>query len=367
MKKKTKIIPIFIPHQGCPNDCIFCNQKKITGKGKYIDINEISKDIKNFLSTIDPMNNDIEIAFFGGSFTAIDIELQKNLLEIAFSYKKRKLVDRIRLSTRPDAIDEEILDMLENYSVDIIELGVQSLDEEVLSKINRGHTVEDTIKASQLIKQRGITLGHQIMPGVYGSSPAKDIETAKKSIEMNPNIVRIYPALTIRDTKMETLLNNNMYKPPSLEDSIEVVSYIYALYEVASIKIIRVGLQTTENINYDRDIVGGPFHPSYRQMVATNIMTSSLIWILKDSKINELTIECDKKTINSFCGIRAIGKKYLIDKLNLYSIKFRESTKENIVLLKFNDMEMNIEIIKFFDIFIKFHEELGYVFEGNSN
>jgi|LGOV01.1.fsa_nt_gb histone acetyltransferase (RNA polymerase elongator complex component) len=367
MRKKTKIIPIFIPHQGCPNDCIFCNQKKITGKGKYLDINEIANDIKEFLSTIDTEKYEVEIAFFGGSFTAIDIELQKSILEIAFSYKNRKLVDRIRLSTRPDAIDKQILDMLESYGVDIIELGVQSLDNDVLYKINRGHTTEDTVEASRLIKERGLVLGHQVMPGVYGSSSLKDIETAKKSIEMKPDIVRIYPALTIKDTKMEELFKEGSYNPPSLDESVNLVSYIYSLYEMARIKIIRVGLQTTENINYDSDISGGPFHPSYRQLVLTNIMTSSLVWMLKDCELDELTVECDKTTINSFSGIKGMGKKVLIDKLALASIKFKEGTEENMVLLKFNDMEVTVEIKKFFDFFIKTYEEPGYVFEGNNN
>lgn len=367
MRKKTKIIPIFIPHQGCPNDCIFCNQKKITGKGKYLDVNEITKDIKDFFSTIDVENHEVEIAFFGGSFTAIDVELQRSLLEIAFDYKARKLVDRIRLSTRPDAIDYGILDMLEEHGVDIIELGVQSLDDDVLLKINRGHSVEDTIRASRLIKERGFILGHQIMPGVYGSSPLKDIETAEKSIEMKPEIVRIYPALTIRDTKMEQLFNDGIYNPPGLDESVNVVSYIYSLYEVAGINIIRVGLQATENINYDRDIACGPFHPAYRQLVLTNIMTKSLVWILKGCEMDELTVECSKAIINSFAGINGMGKKNLIDKLNLVSLKFKEGSKENIVLLKFNDMEVVVETKKFFDYFIKTNKEPGYVFEGDNN
>ena len=367
MKKKTKIIPIFIPHQGCPNDCIFCNQKKITGKGKYLDVGEIEKDIREYFSTVDSEKHEVEIAFFGGSFTAIDIELQKNLLEIAFDYKQKNLVDRIRLSTRPDAIDKGILDMLEYYSVDIIELGVQSLDNQVLFKINRGHTSKDTEKSSIMIKERGFILGHQIMPGVYGSSPAKDIETAVKSIEMKPDIVRIYPALTIKDTRMEKLFKDGSYNPPSIEESIGVVSHIYSLYELAGIKIIRVGLQTTDNINYDKDIAGGPFHPAYRQLVLTNIMTKSLVWIFKDSEIDELTIECRKGTINLFSGINGSGRKKLINELDLVSLKFREGSDNDTVLLKFDDMEVNIDIKKFFDFFIKTNKESGYVFEGDNN
>ncbi|SHI72350.1 Radical_SAM C-terminal domain-containing protein [Dethiosulfatibacter aminovorans DSM 17477] len=366
MRKKTKIIPIFIPHQGCPNDCIFCNQKKITGKGKHLDVYEIENDIKEFFSTIDVENYEVEIAFFGGSFTAIDIELQRSLLKIAYDYKSRKLVNRIRLSTRPDAIDYEILDILEDNGVDIIELGVQSLNDDVLLKINRGHTAEDTLRASSLIKERGFILGHQIMPGVYGSSPLNDIETAEKSIEMNPDIVRIYPALTIRDTKMEELYNDGSYNPPSLLKSIDVVAYIYSLYEVAGIKIIRVGLQATENINYDGDIVGGPFHPAYRQLVLTHIMTSSLVWMLKDCELDELTVACSKTMINSFAGINGRGKKDLIEKLDLVSVKFKEYHKENTVLLKFNDMEVVVETKKFFDYFIKTNKESGYVFEGDN-
>ncbi len=172
-----KIIPIFVPHRGCPNDCVFCNQKKITGKtNNNIDKNYVVSVIEDYLKTRDKYS---DLAYFGGSFTAIDLDLQIELLEIAYHYKKMGVFDNIRISTRPDAINDEILKIQKKYGVTIIELGIQSLDDDVLKKSNRGHSVEDSIKASKLIKEYGFTLGHQVMPGLPGSSMQNDIDTCK--------------------------------------------------------------------------------------------------------------------------------------------------------------------------------------------
>ncbi|MGL5243624.1 MAG: elongator complex protein 3, partial [Sarcina sp.] len=208
MRKKHYIIPIFVPHEGCPHDCVFCNQGRITGEKKEIIVGPKNKlenkvdslfvktTIEEYLQTIDKENSTLEVSFFGGTFTAIDINKQRELLAVAKEYKNKKTIDYIRLSTRPDYINKDILDHLKNYDVDIIELGVQSLDDSVLKNSGRGHSAYDVHISSKLIKEYGFILGHQIMLGLPGDNFEKDLYTAKKSVEMKPDLCRIYPALT---------------------------------------------------------------------------------------------------------------------------------------------------------------------------
>ena len=203
---KKRIIPIFVPHRGCPHDCIFCNQKKITGVSTDITSEDVKNIVDEYLTTIDKDAN-VEIAFFGGSFTAIDVDIQKSLLSVAKEYVDKGLVNDIRMSTRPDCIDEDILKMLKEYKVSIIELGVQSLDEDVLRDSIRGHHAEEVFKSAKLIKDYGIQLGLQMMVGLPSDAERKCIETARKFIEMKPDCVRIYPTLVVKETGLENLLN----------------------------------------------------------------------------------------------------------------------------------------------------------------
>lgn len=277
MNKRHYIIPIFISHIGCPHQCVFCNQDKIA---KEVENEVKAKDVRDtvneYLETIDHNNSTVEVSFFGGTFTAIDVNKQKELLEVAKEYKDKGLIDKIRMSTRPDAINGYILSYLKDYNVDIIELGVQSLDDEILRLSGRGHTVEDVVKASKLIKEYGFILGHQIMPGLPGDNFDKDIETAKKSIEMKPDICRIYPSLVIKDTPMEKMYERGEYKPYSLEQAVNISKEIYKLYTKANINIIRIGLQPTENITWGGDLVDGPFHPAFRELVEGSLICDNI-------------------------------------------------------------------------------------------
>lgn len=277
MNKRHYIIPIFISHIGCPHQCVFCNQDKIA---KEVENEVKAKDVRDtvneYLETIDHNNSTVEVSFFGGTFTAIDVNKQKELLEVAKEYKDKGLIDKIRMSTRPDAINGYILSYLKDYNVDIIELGVQSLDDEILKLSGRGHTVEDVEKASKLIKEYGFILGHQIMPGLPGDNFDKDIETAKKSIEMKPDICRIYPSLVIKDTPMEKMYKRGEYKPYSLEEAVNISKEIYKLYTEANINIIRIGLQPTENITWGGDLVDGPFHPAFRELVEGSLICDNI-------------------------------------------------------------------------------------------
>lgn len=334
---KRYIIPIFVPHLGCPNDCIFCNQKKITNRKQAVDKAEIVNVIETQLGYFPKSDNIKEIAFFGGSFTAIDRDLMIEYLDIAREYKRRKIVNCIRISTRPDAIDEEILNILKEYGVDIIELGVQSMDDEVLRMNNRGHDSNSVVRASKLIKSYGITLGHQIMPGLYMDSFEKTVESAKRLIELKPDIVRIYPTLIIKNTMLETLYNLKIYEPLSMNEAVEISGILLKMFTENNIKVIRVGLQVTENINLENDVVAGPFHSAFRQLVEQKGYLDKQIEIFEEHNIKdkkEVVIYLDRKKISYAVGNKGSNKKELLKRFNLGNIKYIPVDEEIFNLVK---------------------------------
>lgn len=322
MKIKHHIIPIFVPHVGCPHDCVFCNQKKITGKSTEITSEDVDNTIKSYLKTIPSSNQKLEVAFYGGSFTAIDRDIQKELLGVANYYKQRGLIDRIRLSTRPDCIDIDILNLLKDNGVDIIELGVQSLDQEVLDKSNRGHSKEDVYQAVSLIKDFDFTLGLQMMLGLPGDTKEKSISTAKELIKLKPDIVRIYPTLVVKETYLEKQYFEKKYQPLSLERAVDISSIILMMFELNDINVIRIGLQPTENISSESgEVVSGPFHPSFRQLVESQIYKTILRNFFDEKFVEEdIKIEISKKEISNIVGqksenIEMIKKEYNIKRV----------------------------------------------------
>lgn len=323
MKIKHHIIPIFVPHVGCPHDCVFCNQKKITGLSTDMTKEEVDNTIKSYLKTIPKSNQKLEVAFYGGSFTAIDKDIQKDLLSIANKYKKKGLIDTIRLSTRPDAIDIDILDLLREQGVDIIELGVQSLSQGVLDKSNRGHTKEDVYEAVRLIREYDFKLGLQMMIGLLGDTREKSIYTASEIIKLKPDLVRIYPTLVVKDTYLETLYNENKYNALSLEEATKISSIILMMFEVNEINVIRVGLQPTENIcSESGEVVAGPFHPSFRQIVESKIYAFILSEFLEeiDVQSNSIEIQINNKEISNFVGQNGVNKDLIKNKYNIRKI-----------------------------------------------
>ncbi|MBL4930850.1 elongator complex protein 3 [Clostridium paridis] len=282
MGKNYYIIPLFVPHEGCPHNCVFCNQSRITGESERVTRDIAIKTIDEYLETINSNNSTVEVSFFGGTFTAIREENQKELLEVAKHYKDKGLIDKIRLSTRPDYINEYILDYLKEYGVDIIELGVQSLIDDVLKLSGRGHSKEDVENASRLIKDYGFTLGHQLMIGLPGDTLDRDIQSVRDSIEMKPDIARIYPALVIKDTPMEIMYKRGTFIPYTLEEAVEASKIVFKEYKSNDVKVIRIGLQPTENITLGKDIIAGPFHPAFRELVEASILEENLLSIAKE-------------------------------------------------------------------------------------
>ncbi|MCX7695592.1 MAG: radical SAM protein [Caloramator sp.] len=314
------IIPIFVPHKGCPHDCIFCNQKRITGQYKDIDIEDVYRIIEEHLKTIDRNSSHIEISFFGGSFTAIEIEKQREFLKVAKEYLDKGLVDEIRLSTRPDYINKEILDNLKNYGVKNIELGAQSMDDEVLKKQCRGHSSEDVINASKMIKEYGFKLGLQMMVGLYGDSFKKDIYTANKFIELKPDFVRIYPTLVVKDTYLEILYKEGLYKPLKLMEAVYICKELYKLFYKNNIYIMKIGLQVSEDFTLGKNVVAGPFHPAFRELVESSLLNDMILY-----SINKYFKE--SKSIDLIVNQRTLSKIYADKKRFFYDILEQISDK----------------------------------------
>ncbi len=307
---KHKTIPIFVPHMGCPNDCSFCNQRKITGTSIEMTPKIAEECIEKALLTMTDDTDEIEIGFFGGSFTGIDIPLQEEFLSVAKKYVDKGAVQAIRLSTRPDYINKEILSMLLRFGVTTIELGAQSMDNTVLLKNRRGHTMEDTIYASNLIKEHNIMLGLQMMTGLYGDTDETCMKSLEKIIDLKPDCVRIYPTLVLLDTYLEELYKNGEYVPQTLEDAVFLCADIKQRLDEEGINVIRIGLMASDNINPEADVLAGPYHPSLGELVLSEIYFRKII--------NELNADADilvnEKDISAFLGNKRNNIKRLKEK-----------------------------------------------------
>lgn len=307
--KKQYIIPIFVPHLGCPNDCIFCNQKSISGQTKQVTKEDVKKIIEEHLKYI-KKDSKVEVAFFGGSFTGIEEEKQVELLSTAYEYIKQKKVDSIRISTRPDYIDKKTLKRLKKYKVKTIELGVQSTNDYILKKAGRGHTFEDVVKASKLIRRYGFDLGHQMMVGLPESTTVDEINTAKQLIKLKPKMVRIYPVLVIKNTKLEKDYKEGTYKPLTVTQAVEVCKELVKLFVKKHIEVIRIGLQPTDTItnpeNDKSEVVAGPFHPAFRQLVESGMWYDVIVEKIKqlNTKVKEVVVTVNPSDVNNVIGQR---------------------------------------------------------------
>ena len=306
--KKEYIIPIFVPHLGCPNNCTFCNQKKISGQTKMVTKQDVKDTIEYYLKNFKDDHKYVEVAFFGGSFTAIEKEKQEELLEAVQEYIENKKVHSIRVSTRPDCIDKDILKRLKKYHVKTIELGVQSTNNYILSRCKRGHTGEDVKKASKLIRRYGFVLGHQMMVGLPESTKQDEINTAKELIKLKPEIVRIYPVLVIKDTELAEEYQRGEYTPLTVGQAVERCKEIVDLFNRKKITVIRIGLQNTEEITdpslKESSVVAGPYHPAFRQLVESSMWYDSIVNEIKkvNAKVKKVKIKANDKNVNNIIG-----------------------------------------------------------------
>ena len=326
--KKQYIIPIFVPHLGCPNDCVFCNQRSISGQLEEVKENDVKKIVDFYLENLKDKNVYKEIAFFGGSFTGIDINKQESLLKIAYEYIKSGDINSIRISTRPDYISKDILKMLKKYGVKVIELGVQTSNDYLLDRCKRNHNFEDVKKASKLIRRKGFALGHQMMVGLPESTNKDEMKTAEDLAKLKPKMVRIYPVLVIKNTQLELEYNNGEYIPLSLEQAVERCKELYYFFRSKKIEVIRIGLQNTDIIsapgNEKSEVVAGPYHEAFGQLVEDAVWYDSIVDRIKkfNVKVKEVEISVNPINVNNIVG----HKKENINKLKeLYDVDVKIS------------------------------------------
>ncbi len=299
------IIPFFIPHAGCPHQCVFCNQKNITGQSAPTDPSSVPKTINDYLR-INKGKGPAHIAFYGGSFTALPIGIQRDYLEAVQPFIHSGLIGSIRLSTRPDCITNGILALLKAYHVGTVELGVQSMDDNVLRLAGRGHGAEDTVNAVKLLREHCFTVGLQLMPGLPGDSPDCFMTTVENVVELKPAFVRLYPALVIKDTPLAELYNSGRYAPLPLDDAVSLCRDALVRFEQANIDVIRIGLQTTEELEKPGTILAGPYHPAFRQLVESSLLLEKMRFALRQrkDKTGAVTFQISAKDLSAAIGQR---------------------------------------------------------------
>ena len=350
---KHYIIPIFVPHLGCPNDCVFCNQKSISGQQKMITKEDIENTINFYLNNIKDKEAKKEVAFFGGSFTGIDVEKQEEFLQTAYKYIKNNQIDSIRISTRPDYINKPILKMLKKYKVKTIELGVQSANDYVLRQSHRNHTFEDVKKASKLIRWYGFNLGHQMMVGLPDSTKIDEINTARELIKLKPKMVRIYPVLVIKNTKLEKDYRDEKYKALTVVQAVETCKEIVPMFMKKGIEVIRIGLQNTDEITdpsiKGSEVVAGPYHPAFRQLVEASLWYDNIVERIKELnvKVKKVQITVNPKDVNNVVG----HKRENVNKLkDMYELDLIVKQEDKIKSGKFE-----LEVLETYPEFLEEH------------
>jgi len=322
MSKTHYIIPIFVPDLGCPHRCVFCSQKRITGMAGAPSGKKITDTIEQYLRTIpDKTGIRKEVAFYGGSFTAVDISLQIELLSPAYRFLSAGKIDGIRVSTRPDALSEEKMALLSTYGVDTVELGVQSMDDVVLYQSGRGHTSRDVLRAAALVRTWGMKLGLQVMVGLPGDTEEKDISTATDLRAMRPDLVRIYPCLVLRETPMADMFRKGEYVPLTLEDAVERCKKMLLIFASAGINVIRIGLQPSEQINLAGSVLAGPYHPAFRELVESALACDQLDILLSEragiNAADTVEVAVNERDISAVRGHNGRNVKFLRHKYGI--------------------------------------------------
>lgn len=309
MRKKHFNIPVFIPELACPFQCIFCDQSKIAGIEKLPNDMEILEKIETYLQTM-PGDSEVQLAYFGGNFTGIPTDRQEHFLKLVSPFIEQGRISGIRLSTRPDYINDEVLSILKKNHVTSIELGAQSFDEDVLRKSRRGHTAVITETASKMILEHGFSLGLQMMVGLPGDSPESSMYTARKIVQLGAADTRIYPTLVIKGTRMERMYREKKYRPLDLSEAVERCADLIPVFEDAGVNILKVGLHPSDGLLSGEELVAGPFHQSFRELVETHIWKKRLEHLTLQPG-EGIEIKVGPGQINHAIGHRSANRKML--------------------------------------------------------
>jgi len=328
------IIPIFVPHLGCPHQCIFCNQRTISGVShSMVTPDIVDKTVRLHLQTWGGREKlKTQIAFYGGSFSGLDPDVQESFLSKAHVFIKRGDVDSIRISTRPDYINPKIVGFLKDHGVETIELGVQSMADKVLRLSGRGHTSSHVRKAVKTLKDYEVEIGVQIMPGLPGDTPELIMDTVEMVIGLEPDFVRIYPTLVIKDTPLEELHSKGSFLPMTLDKAVDTCAKGLLKFQNAGIEVVRIGLQPTPELEEEGNIIAGPYHPSFRHLVESAVFFEMTIRLIKEADLNSLgqilTFKINPRDYSYFCGQK---NNNLIKLKELHRVKDIKVTPETSV------------------------------------
>lgn len=294
-------IALFVVHKGCPHMCSFCNQRSISGSQKDVmpeDVHSAAATAIESLTAGEAAGG--EIAFFGGSFTMVERGYMLSLLKAAYEYVEKGVFKGIRISTRPDGINDEICRILKQYGVTAVELGAQSLDDRVLMLNERGHTAKQVEDACELLKKYGFETGLQMMTGLYGSEDSDSLETAGKIIALSPDTVRIYPTVVIKGTKLCELAEKGKFRPVGIEETVELCAKLIPMFENAGIKVIRVGLHSGGGV--EEGFAGGAYHPALRELCEGRIYLKSALEKLEKYGKGTYVLAVNKREISKMTG-----------------------------------------------------------------
>ncbi len=297
--KNHRNLPFFVPHAGCPNCCVFCSQTKITGKRAEKDSDTEISELRAMLESESGSFKESQIAFFGGSFTAIERNRMEALLSVANEYIEKGVAGSIRISTRPDCINEEILELLKKYRVTHIELGVQSTDNSVLSACKRGHTASDSFKAAKLITEKGFVFGGQMMIGLPNADIESEMQTARDIVKMSAGESRIYPTVVFEETELCDMVKNGLYKPLELWDAVERTAKCFRIFHESGVKTLRIGLHSSENL---KNAPYGANHSAIGELVKSFVYTDIIAEQAGECKNKILCVGICKSDISMLRG-----------------------------------------------------------------
>jgi len=323
-KNTPFIIPIFLPNLGCPHQCAFCNQTSITGvTPDTISPETLCLLITEFLEYKKTQRRCVQVSFYGGNFLGLKKDYIRVLLDETTKFVKNKKVDSIRFSTRPDTISNKQLDIIKNYPVSTIEIGVQSMDNQVLAMANRGHTALDTEKAAALLKEQNYDVGMQMMVGLPGDDETKSLFTAQRIASLSPDFVRIYPTVVLAHSRLAVWYRNGDYTPWSVSRCVSLVKNLYLFFKSKNIPVIRMGLQATEDLAKNTTTLAGPFHPAFGHMVHSEIfmdMAASLLEAERGS-CDKIIINVHPRSISKMRGLKNKNVESLKKKFQIKSLK----------------------------------------------
>ena len=316
---KPFIVPIFIPHSGCPHRCVFCNQAAVTGSRTPLPSPDaVRAEIFSFLRFRRDPHRRTEISFYGGNFPGLDLDIMKDLLCVAEEFVKDGLADGIRFSTRPDTITPDRLEQIAAFPVSTIELGAQSMDDAVLDRSERGHTAGDNRRAVDLLKQFGCAIGLQMMVGLPGDNDASTLATGRAIADLMPDFVRIYPTLVIRGSLLARWYRDGRYTPMTLDGCIDRVKRLYLLFTGKGIGVIRMGLQANEGLDTGTDLIAGPYHPALGEMVLSEILFDAAVAKLaaKSSSIGTVHLRVHPRRVSTMRGRKNINMERLHERFS---------------------------------------------------